>query len=175
MSGRVAKSKPHPKTAEASKLSEYIAKFGDEVMPCSRCFRHGLSCQIKSEQSHRCQNCTEAKVVCDGSGVASYLEKNMKARAKLDKEEEEAEAALEAAMARLARIRKQRRSLKKKGDEIFARGMRSQEESGELRDESLAVSEAQSLGAMDLLDWNSILGDVPFELVGDSSSGVAGH
>ncbi|KAF4467457.1 hypothetical protein FALBO_5670 [Fusarium albosuccineum] len=174
MSGRVAKSKPHPKTVEASKLAEYIVKFGDDVMPCSRCLRLGLSCQIKGEQSHRCQNCTEAKVVCDGSGVASY-QKNMKARAKLDKEEEEAEAALEAAMARLARIRKQRRSLKRKGDEIFGRGMRSQEESGELRDESLAISEAQSLGAIDLIDWNSILGDVPFEPVGDSSSGVVGH
>ncbi|KAF9772157.1 hypothetical protein IL306_010156 [Fusarium sp. DS 682] len=90
------------------------------------------------------------------------LEKNMKARAKLEKEKEETEAALEAAMAKLARIRKEKRSLKK-GDELFARGMRSQEESA-------TISEAQSLGAIDLVDWGSILGDVPFELVGGTSS-----
>ncbi|KNA98077.1 hypothetical protein FOXG_18334 [Fusarium oxysporum f. sp. lycopersici 4287] len=145
-------------------------------MPCSRCFRKGLSCQVKGDQSHRCQNCTEAKVVCDGSGVASYLEKNMKARVKLEKEEEQAEKALEAAMAKLARIRSQKRLLKKKGDELFARGMQSQEESGELQDESVVISNAQSLGAVDMIDWNSILGDVPFfEPVDENPSEVAGH
>lgn len=100
----------------------------------------------------------------------------MKARAKLEKEEEQAEKALEAAMAKLARIRSQKRLLKKKGDELFARGMQSQEESGELQDESVVISNAQSLGAVDMIDWNSILGDVPFfEPVDESPSGVVGR
>ncbi|KNB19296.1 hypothetical protein FOXG_22517 [Fusarium oxysporum f. sp. lycopersici 4287] len=100
----------------------------------------------------------------------------MKARVKLEKEEEQAEKALEAAMAKLARIRSQKRLLKKKGDELFARGMQSQEESGELQDESVVISNAQSLGAVDMIDWNSILGDVPFfEPVDENPSEVAGH
>ncbi|KAJ4029594.1 hypothetical protein NW761_013744 [Fusarium oxysporum] len=141
MLGRVSKSKPHPKTLEAIKLSEYIVKFGDEIMLCSRYFRKGLSYQVKGDQSHRCQNCTEAKVVCDGSGVASY-QKNIKARVKLEKEEKQAEKALKAAMAKLARIRSQKRLLKKKGDKLFARGMQSQEESGNLQSESVTISSA---------------------------------
>ncbi|RFN43551.1 hypothetical protein FIE12Z_12210, partial [Fusarium flagelliforme] len=54
-------------------------------------------------------NCVEAKVVCDGSGVALYLQKNMKERKKLEKDEQEAEEALEEAMARLACVRKMKR------------------------------------------------------------------
>jgi hypothetical protein len=73
MSSRISKSK-HIKSKEASKLSEYIAEFGNCVMPCSRCFRLKLSCVAKSDQSSRCGNCVEAKVICDGSGVASYRE-----------------------------------------------------------------------------------------------------
>ncbi|KAJ4235402.1 hypothetical protein NW760_004943 [Fusarium oxysporum] len=56
----------------------------------------------------------------------------MKARVKLEKEEEQAEKALEAAMAKLARICSQKCLLKKKGDKLFAWGMQSQEESGNL-------------------------------------------
>ncbi|KAM0310645.1 hypothetical protein ACHAPQ_012476, partial [Fusarium lateritium] len=98
---------------------------------------------------------------------------NIKARAKLEKEEEEAEAALKIAMARLARVRKQKRALKKKGDDLFARGMQSQEESGELMaEESSAVIDLQSLGCFDAIDWNSVYTDVP---INRSSSRVTRH
>jgi hypothetical protein len=95
----------------------------------------------------------------------------MKARAKLEKEEEDAEAALKLAIARLARVHKQKRALKKKGDDLFAWGMQSQEESGELIvEESSAVVDLQSMGYFDAIDWNSIYADVPID---GSSSGVA--
>jgi uncharacterized protein with von Willebrand factor type A (vWA) domain len=101
----------------------------------------------------------------------------MKERKKLEKDEQEAEEALEAAMARLARVRKMKRQLKQRGDELFARGMQSFEESVEVREESEAISDAQAQGAFDLIDWNSVYADVPFDegIVGESSSGVAGH
>jgi hypothetical protein len=104
----------------------------------------------------------------------------MKERKKLEKDEQEAEEALEAAMARLARVRKMKRQLKQRGDELFARGMQSFEESVEpvvVREESEAISDAQAHGAFDLIDWNSVYADVPFDegIVGESSSGVAGR
>ena len=73
MSGRVSKAK-HPKTTEAGSLAEYIQKNGDLIMPCSRCFRLKLPCQAKEEKSNRCGNCVDAKVVCDGAGVATFRE-----------------------------------------------------------------------------------------------------
>jgi large-conductance mechanosensitive channel len=53
------------------------------------------------------------------------VSQNIKARAKLEKEEEDAEAALKLTIAHLTRVRKQKRALKKKGDDLFARGMQS--------------------------------------------------
>ena len=60
------------------------------------------------------------------------VEKNIKAYVKLEKEEEQAEKALKAAMAKLARIRSQKRLLKKKGNKLFTYRMQSQEESSKL-------------------------------------------
>lgn len=173
MSGRISKS-PHSKTSESSALALYVREFGDDVMPCSRCCRLRIPCKVKGDQSNRCSNCIDAKIVCDGAGVASFrsfllsflsvvvvltflpVMKNMRERKKLDDEEERAEEALELAMARLARIRKQKRRLKQKGDELFSRGVQSLEESGVLHEESVSISEAHSMGAVDLIDWNAV-------------------
>lgn len=103
----------------------------------------------------------------------------MRERKKLEEEERQAEEALELAMARLARVRKQKRSLKEKGEELVVRGIRSLEESGELRSESLAVSQAQSLGAVDLIDWDAVWGrdvlDPRLLGSGVAASGVPGE
>jgi hypothetical protein len=190
MAGRVTKSQ-HPKTKEGSKLSEYIALYRDRTMPCSRCFRQKLPCVTKGDQSSCCGNCVDAKVICDGAGVASYrasfgsslvasadrvlVTRNMKECKKLEKEEQEAEEALEKAMARLAWIRKMKRRLKQQGDELFARGMQSledAEDSAAVQAESLAISDVQSLGAVDLTDWASIFADVP-SVVDENSSPVS--
>lgn len=118
-------------------------------------------------------------MVCDGAGVASFLSKNMRERKRLESEELEAEEALEAAMARLARIRKQKRLLKKKGEDLVSRGLQGLEGSGVLaREEPAAVSEAASLGAFDLIDWNAVGLEefsFPSAVVGESSSAGAAH
>ncbi|RKK11987.1 hypothetical protein BFJ65_g13865 [Fusarium oxysporum f. sp. cepae] len=144
-------------------------------MPCSRCFRQKLTCVTKGDQSSCCGNCVDAKEICDGAGVASYLTRNMKECKKLEKYEQEAEEALEKAMARLAWIRKMKRRLKQQGDELFARGMQSledAEDSAAVPAESLAISDVQSLGAVDLTDWASIFADVP-SVVDENSSPVS--
>ncbi|WXC50990.1 hypothetical protein QX201_010695 [Fusarium graminearum] len=92
-------------------------------MPYSRYFRRNLICKAKDENSSCYGNCVEAKVVYDGSGVATFLSKNMKERKKIEEDERAAEEALEEAMARLARIRKMKRRLKEQGDALFVRGM----------------------------------------------------
>lgn len=96
---------------------------------------------------------------------------------RLDKEEESAEellasrrAALRQAQAdldeslnRLERLRKQKRQLISKGNEMARLGLQSLDElEEEERRESDAVIEAQSLGAIDLIDWNAVSGDANF-------------
>ncbi|KAM6513218.1 hypothetical protein FALCPG4_015674 [Fusarium falciforme] len=114
-------------------------------MPCTSCLRRGLACKLVSDHSNRYYNYVNANVVCNGDGVTYFLVKNIRRGKRLENEEAEAEAALEAAIARLARVRKQKRLLKARVDKAFARRLRSQEKSGELQVESIAVTEAQSL------------------------------
>ncbi|SCO87755.1 uncharacterized protein FRV6_11882 [Fusarium oxysporum] len=181
MSGRISKKK-HVKTSEAGTLAQYIHEFGDFIMPCSRCFRRGLMCKAKDEKSNRCGNYIDAKVVCDSSGVATFLSRNIKEHKKLEEDEKRAKEALEEAIARLARVRKMKHRLKEQGDKLFSRGMQSLEEQGGFsvdQAESSVVTKAQSCGAVDLIDWNSVFTDVPFsdsaDVIGENSSRVVGH
>lgn len=108
----------------------------------------------------------------------------MKDQDRVDSDIEKTEQELQAVLAKLARLRKQRTFLKDRSNVLFKRGMieldeedgiRSQEEA--LLSEQQSLGEAQSLGAMGLVDWSSILsGPITFdetvEPTGGSSSGV---
>ncbi len=96
----------------------------------------------------------------------------MREQRKNAEEERKAEEALEEAMARLARVRKQKRLLKERGDALFRRGMES------LRDaeqqESEAAVNVQSLGALDVIDWGAVLGDSGLPVLDDIGGLVEG-
>ena len=72
---------------------------------------------------------------------------------KYSAQEREAEAALTEALARLQRIRRLKQEIKEKGDEVFNRGMESLNAwDGVVQQESNAALDAQSVGAVDVLD-----------------------
>jgi hypothetical protein len=182
MSGRVSKS-PSAKTLQRNSLARRIEETGYEIMPCTNCFRNRRVCRM-SDASSRCSECAKRGRVCDGTFVASALTRTAAAQKKVESDIEKAELELETTLARLARLRRQRKILSDKTSELFSRGMRELDEEDGIRsqeqailDEQHAVGEAQSFGAMGLLDWSSILPEVldpeGFPSSRDSPSGTA--
>lgn len=174
-SGRVTKTRSHPKSSLRDILASRIENEGVDIMPCSRCRRLNLRCRMLSKQSSKCGQCAQLSLKCDNGGIAAFcgwslfslfscadstVSRNLSEQRRLEENERQAEEDLEVAMARLARIRKQKRSLRERGDALFEEGMSSLED---LEDpalaESNAVFDAQSLGAVGVIDWNSILPD----------------
>jgi hypothetical protein len=79
------------------------------------------------------------------------------------------------AIARLSRIRRQKRLLRERGVQAIVDGLSSveAEEPSVPQVESQAVMDIQSMGAADVIDWDSVFD--PSSFVGESSSGVVGH
>jgi hypothetical protein len=74
----------------------------------------------------------------------------------------QAQRRLDESLARLDRIRRQKRSLLTKGTVMVQRGLASLDEVEEVeRQESSAVMEAQASAAVDVIDWNAVLGVLP--------------
>ncbi|KAK4170592.1 hypothetical protein QBC36DRAFT_341594 [Triangularia setosa] len=125
MSHRVQK-KRHRKTDQATALSISIRERGCEIMPCTRCFTLDLSCFL-AQGSTRCSECVRLKIPCDGTDVGSALARNLEVQQELEKEEEELENQLSSLAARLARIKRTRRSLRDRETQLFNRGMMEEE------------------------------------------------
>ena len=135
MSGRIEKSRqPSKKTEERHRLVALIDSFGIDIMPCSFCSDRGLHCRMMEGVS-RCKECVRRGRSCDGVLEASSVQKILSAEERLKLEEEEteekllaAQQALNEAVSRLLRIRKQRASLKTRGVEMARRGAHSLDE-----------------------------------------------
>jgi hypothetical protein len=93
---------------------------------------------------------------------------------KIAKDIEKTEKLLAEALSRLSRLRAQQNFLRERNTEAFRRGMARLEEEEEVEveegsdspqpmpEEQSLVASAQSLGAFDVLDWNSFLGAPSF-------------
>lgn len=169
MSGRVEKSRqPSKKTEERHRLIALIDSFGVEVMPCSFCDTRHLRCQMMEGVS-RCKECVRRGRSCDGVFVASSIQKVLAAEERLKLEEEQteekllaAQQALNEAVARLLRIRKQRASLKTRGVDLAKRCASSLDElDAQEQTEAEATIDAQAGGAMDVIDWSAVFGADP--------------
>ncbi|KAF4339820.1 hypothetical protein FBEOM_6259 [Fusarium beomiforme] len=134
------------KTLERIRLADSIAKFGFNVMPCS--FFPRLS-----RESDRLEQAEE-----------EAEEKLLKAQQEVNE-----------AIARLSRIRRQKRILRERGIQSIVDGMNSS--AGDLiaQEEDAAVLDVQSFGGTDVIDWNMVFGSLTSDVVGESSSGVVGH
>ncbi|KID82168.1 hypothetical protein MGU_10519 [Metarhizium guizhouense ARSEF 977] len=88
----------------------------------------------------------------------------------------QAQADLDESLNRLERLRKQKRQLLSKGNEMTRLGLQSLDElDEEERRESEAVIDAQSFGATDVLDWNAVFGDALLNVAGDTAVIGAGN
>ncbi|KAI0388505.1 hypothetical protein F5Y17DRAFT_452579 [Xylariaceae sp. FL0594] len=125
------------KANERAALLELFNTAGVEVMPCARCSKKSLKC-VASEASSRCKECVIACRSCDGMGISlAAANKLALALKKINQEEEEAEDDLERVsesliqaqkvanerLARLAPLRKQKRLLKERANEMISRGV----------------------------------------------------
>ena len=184
MSGRIEKSYAR-KDRERSSLLSHIALNGTVAdMPCTRCFRGNLTCRMAGK-SNRCEECVRQRKSCDGTRVASSLEKLISQQQKLDAEEEEAsenllalhtqlaelQSQLAAAAGRLSRIRKIRSRVKGKSAELFERGMRELDAEDDLvpaldGHEQALVEDLQSIGVPNDVDWSSFGLGLEFESLG---------
>lgn len=187
--------------ARRHRLFELIEETGFEVMPCSHCSQKHLRCKMLEGVS-RCSECVRRGRACDGSGVsvssgaclwvllplpcltffsASRL---IAEKRRLEVEEEKAEEELIALqqqvnerLSRLMRLRRQKKQIHERGAEMVRRGLNSLDELEESdRHEAEVVVAAQSFGAVDVIDWTSVLGfdTVPSFVAGEMpSEGVA--
>jgi hypothetical protein len=112
----------------------------------------------------------------------------MESQRQVELDIEKAEEVLTETLARLARLRRQKRVLRERGTELFSRGVREVDEVDGVRSqeeailaEQQAIGDAQASGAVDMLDWSSILGsDLDPSLfssgvVAESPSGGVAH
>ena len=164
MSGRIEKSRPpSKKTEERHRLVALIDSFGVDIMPCSFCESRHLRCQMMEGVS-RCKECVRRGRSCDGVFVASSIQKVLAAEERLKLEEEQteekllaAQQALNEAVARLLRIRKQRASLKTRGVDLAKRCASSLDElDAQEQAEAEAAIDVQAGGAMDVVDWSAV-------------------
>jgi hypothetical protein len=111
--------------------------------------------------------------------ISRAVNKTISADKRLKDEEERAQEELDVILSRLMRIRRQRKVLRERGSELFARGVQSLDEMGG-EDEVLAVEEqsavgdAQAAGAFGVVDCGAF--ELPFlEQAAQGSAGDTGQ
>ncbi len=136
-----------------------------------------------AENSSRCSECVRVGRPCDGVLVGGSLDRTHAALDRVEAQVDEAEdqlaraqqKALEAhqeaaeALARLNRLRQQKRFLRDRGNELFARGMEGLDELDQINAdlpslgepemqvlESEAVENAHSVGCFDVVNWEAV-------------------
>lgn len=112
---------------------------------------------------------------------------NLAARDKIDRDIADAERQLSEALSRLSRLRQQRKKLGSDGSSLLDRGLKGLEGEEEpdspppMSEEQALVGQAQSLGAVGVVDWEAV-GGVPYGSAGSldfladfpTSSGASG-
>ena len=150
MSGRIKKSRaPLKKTKERHRLIALINSFSVDVMPCTFCSDRSLYCRIiegVSRYKEYVRRSRSYDSVLDASSVQKIL--SAEERLKLEEEQTEeklltAQQALNEAVSRLLRIRKQRTSLKTRGVDIARRGTNSLDELDAKEREEAAKEESR--------------------------------
>ena len=114
------------KKSERLKLARKIENSGDEMAaPCSCCRKQNRKCVVDNERSARCAECVRRKLSCDV--LVDDWERNVprlsdwesieKQKALLEEQEEEA-------MAKILRLRKQKKFLVRREAEMAKRGLK---------------------------------------------------
>jgi len=135
-------------------------------MPCTECTRHGRTCRMAPKRP-RCLECVRRGVKCDGLFVGLQIDRRLDQQRALRAQEESAEdelmklqsemakvqARVSESLARLTRLRTQRRFLEKRTEELADQDTANLEFLDGVTEESSLVLDAQSMGAQ-VVDWS---------------------
>jgi hypothetical protein len=125
------------KKEERLALAVLIENMGSAAVPCSFCVENKRKCIVFNEKSSRCSECVRAKRSSEECDAEVSLPRTWDSEVprsstwvsidrqveQLDEEEERAAAAAQEAMARVARLRKQRTFLRERKKEMLRRGL----------------------------------------------------
>jgi hypothetical protein len=133
------------KIAERLVLAREIESYGHEMFPCSRCAKQNRKYVVDTEKSTRCAECVRSKQSCDvkkdawTANVPSTgdWESIAKQKERLEEEEEEA-------MAKILRLRKQRKLLLRREAEMAKRGLRFLDELDAAEEKEHLAAEAEN-------------------------------
>lgn len=118
------------KTVENRNLASKIERFGVVLLfPCDRCCRLDRVC-VKAEGSSRCSNCVRAgncKCIEMVNSESSW-KRLIAAQDKIEADEEKAQQEVAALMARLSRLQKQKKLLRKRAGEFLQTDIKDVEE-----------------------------------------------
>lgn len=121
------------------------------MRPCGNCEKSGLECR-KSEHSKKCGNCVKRGYRCDTAPLSSdEVSRYLLEHDRLETEEQRTEermrqemSAVQSSMAKLERLRKQKKLLSSRADEMIRRGVVNLEELEKLEEEERQASVEQS-------------------------------
>ena len=198
MTDRVQKRKSsNPRDSSYIALADFISVNGSVVdMPCVRCYKAKARCVMGPDRSSRCEKCIRDRQSCSGSSVAaprsfsfscSFLRscpdlsllvtRALSEQKKAQSAREQAEKDLSEVLGRLQRLRRQEDLWRKKGLELFERGMQEEDavidrESSEAAasERQQCVGDLQSLGAFGVVDWDALDFDLSVPVVADPGS-----
>ena len=110
------------KARERADLVRRILRNGFEMSACSNCARRNRTCFSSPSDSRKCAECVRRKLKCDQSGPShnDWI--------KLEREEERLDQEEEETLAKLLRIRKQKKYLRSRGKEMLRRGLQTLDE-----------------------------------------------
>jgi hypothetical protein len=164
------------KQKERIALARRIENTGFDMAPCSSCEKEGRKCVMDTALSSRCAECVRRKRSCDGLSDAwtknvpsqndwMAIERQENA---LEEQEERAAAAAQEAMARVARLRKQRQLLKNRKLEMSRRGLKYLEELDAAEEAAIRENEARVIEKSpplitDSVDLSQVLGVSDFD------------
>ena len=124
------------KKREQFALGNHIARVGIEMSPCSFCEKNGKKCVVLPTGTPRCSECVRLGKKCDVEGIpAGDWEAVEREEFRLDTAEmlaedsfRKAQSALNEAVNRLARLRQQKKFLRKRAGDMLRRGLKTMDE-----------------------------------------------
>ena len=151
----------HNKLKERLNLVAYIETNGIEMKRCSLCVKEQRKCVLAKERSGRCSECVRAKCSCDAEfplgdawerEVPSMGDWESIARQKARLEEQEEEA-----MAKILRLRKQRRLLTAREAEMASRGLKFLDELDAVEEREKREAEERESASAPVVSTSSVL------------------
>ena len=156
------------KARERADLVCRILKNGFEMNACSNCARRNRTCFSSPGDSNKCAECVRRKLKCDQHGP------NHEDWVKLEREEERLEREEEETLAKLLRLRKQKKFLRTRGKEMLRRGLKTLDELDEMEEKEKKEKEEAELHEQQA-QATTASNSAPDDLSGDPAgfSGVA--